>query len=85
MRSFYRSTDEQPPTSPTAPPVVTEPSILGQTGISLNTFRKRMQFSRKSPSGIFKLYGFLIQKIKFYTYIYHKIHNRSIFMLKLNL
>jgi len=77
--------DAQAPTSSTAVPVVTEPS-MGQTGISLNTFRSRMQFLQKEPKAASLNYmDFCIQKIKFYTYIHHKIQNRPIFMLKLNL
>jgi len=83
-QSFYRSTDAQPPTSPTAVPVVTEPSRSDEY-----QFEHLPELGAVSPeraqAASLNYIDFCTQKIKFYTYIHHKIHNRPIFMLKLNL
>jgi len=84
--SFYRSTDARPPTSPTptAAPVVTEPSR--SDGYQFEHLPESDAVSPETAQAASLNYmDFCTQKIKFYTYIHHKIHNRPIFMLKLNL
>jgi len=86
-QSFYRSTDGRPPTSPTAVPVVTEPSR--SDGYEFEHLPEPDAVSpERAQVASLNYMDFCIQKIKFYkfyTYIHHKIHNRPIFMLKLNL
>ena len=77
--SFYRSTDARPPTSPTptAAPVVTEPSR--SDGYQFEHLPESDAVSLERAQAASLNTDFRIQKIKFYTYIHHKIHNRPIF------
>jgi len=77
-QSFYRSTDARPPTSPTAA-VVTEPSR--SDGYQFEHLPELDAVSpERAQAASLNYMDFGIQKIKFYTYIHHKVHNRPIFM-----
>jgi len=83
-QSFYRSTDARPSTCPTSAAVVAEPSRSDEYQFEHLPESNAVSPERAQAASL-NYMDFCTQKIKLYTYIHHKIYNRPIFMLKLNL